>query len=189
MKTQKLPVWKKQLPNMITLVRIAFIPLVVLGLNYSNPDNDFWAAVFFILASISDFFDGYLARLYKVESVLGQLMDPVADKLLVMGALIMLIPLNRVSPILVLLLLSRDIFIAGIRAAAANEKLIIAAGSYGKWKTGLQMVALPALMLNRDLFGIDLLVMGQWLLWASMILSLISAIQYIVKYFQLTKIA
>ena len=189
MKTQIIPLWKKQLPNMITLLRIAVIPLVVFFLAYSNWENDFWAAVFFIAASISDFFDGYLARLYNVESVLGQLMDPVADKLLVMAALIMMIPLQRVSPILVLLLLSRDIFIAGIRAAAANERLVIAAGSFGKWKTGFQMVAIPALMLNRSIFGLfDSRPLGFWLLWGSMILSLISAAQYIFEFFKKTKV-
>ncbi len=178
MKAQKLPSWKKQLPNTITLIRIAFVPLVVCCLLNGDPRLNFWGAMFFIVASVSDLLDGYFARLYKVESILGQLMDPVADKLLVMAALIMMIPLGRVHPILVLLLLSRDIFISGLRAAAASQALVIPAGSSGKWKTGMQMFAIPALMLNRYLFGVNLLSMGQWLLAGSMILSLVSAIQY-----------
>ncbi|MBK9294492.1 MAG: CDP-diacylglycerol--glycerol-3-phosphate 3-phosphatidyltransferase [Oligoflexia bacterium] len=187
MKAQQFSIWKKKLPNFITWMRMAFIPVVVYLLIEPNSFRDFWAAMFFITASLSDLLDGYLARLYKVESVLGQLMDPVADKLLVMGALVMLIPLGRVNPILVLLLLSRDIFIAGIRAAAANEKLVIAAGSMGKWKTGFQMVAIPALLLNRNLFGIDLIVLGTVLLWTSMALSIVSAIQYSILFFKNSK--
>lgn len=188
MKPQSLPYWKKQLPNAITWLRMAIIPVVVYFLVKPNSNDDFWAAIFFILASLSDLLDGYLARKYQVESVLGQLMDPVADKLLVMAALIMLVPLARVNPILVLLLLSRDIFIAGIRAAAASEKLVIAAGSMGKWKTGFQMVAIPALLLNRHLFGVDLNILGVVLLWASMALSLISAIQYSFLFFKNSKV-
>lgn len=187
MKSQNLPLWKKQLPNMITLLRVAFVPLVVFCLMQNTPEHDFGAAVFFITASVSDWVDGYLARLYKVESVLGQLMDPVADKLLVMAALIMMIPLGRVSALLSLVFLSRDIFIAGLRAAAASQNVVIPAGSYGKWKTGLQMVAIPALILNRQLWGIDLLKLGEWLLAASVALSLISAAQYILVFTKRTR--
>lgn len=188
MKSHKLPQWKKQLPNMVTGLRIAFVPLVVFFLLFSSPDYDLCATILFVTASLSDLLDGYLARLYKVESVFGQLMDPVADKLLVMAALIMLIPLGRVNPVLVLLLLSRDIFIGGIRAAAASERLVIAAGSFGKWKTGFQMVAIPALMLDRDIWGLfHSNPLGTWLLWGSMILSIVSAIQYIFLYFKNSK--
>jgi CDP-diacylglycerol--glycerol-3-phosphate 3-phosphatidyltransferase len=187
MNSKILPTWKKQLPNAITLLRIAFVPLVVLCLIQNTPEYDFWGAIFFITASVSDWIDGYLARLYKVESVLGQLMDPVADKLLVMGALIMMIPIGRVSALLALVFLSRDIFIAGLRAAAASQNVVIPAGSFGKWKTGIQMFALPALILNRNWIGIDLLILGRWLLIASVILSLISAAQYILIFSKRTR--
>ncbi len=179
-----MPQWKKRLPNAITLLRVAFVPLVVFCLMQNTATYDLWGALFFITASISDWIDGYLARLYKVESVLGQLMDPVADKLLVMAALIMMIPLGRVSALLALVFLSRDIFIAGLRAAAASQNVVIPAGSFGKWKTGIQMVAVPALILNRDLLGVHLLTLGQWLLAASVLLSLISAGQYILMFTQ-----
>jgi CDP-diacylglycerol---glycerol-3-phosphate 3-phosphatidyltransferase len=183
MRTQKLPIWKRQLPNMITWGRIAFIPLVVICLTYDSPTAGFWAAVFFGLASISDFFDGYFARSFQVETMMGKFLDPVADKLLVTAALIMLIPLGRVPAILVLLILSRDILINGLRAVAAGSKMIIAASWTAKWKTGNQMGAVPCLMLNRSLFGLNLLIAGQVLLWISLLLSVISAIDYLWAFF------
>src|ERR1700677_401090 len=127
MKTQKLPVWKRQLPNIITWGRIAAIPAVMYFLyqtNHQDTDTelwaDFWATTVFAVASVSDFFDGYFARIFNVETRMGMFLDPVADKLLVTAALIMLIPLGRISPILVVLLLSRDLMINGLRAVAAD---------------------------------------------------------------------
>lgn len=183
MKSQRLPFWKRQLPNMITWGRIAFIPPVVFFLMYDTPRAGLWAAICFILASVSDFFDGYFARIFHVETLLGKFLDPVADKLLVTAALIMLIPLGRVPALLVLLLLSRDLLINGLRAVAASENFIIGAGWTGKWKTGAQMVAIPALMLKDPLFGLPLLGIGQMLLWLSLVLSLISAVQYLYAFF------
>jgi CDP-diacylglycerol---glycerol-3-phosphate 3-phosphatidyltransferase len=168
---------------MITWGRIAFIPLVVVSLMYDTPRAGFWAALFFILASVSDFFDGYFARVFEVETLLGKFLDPVADKLLVTAALIMLIPLGRVPALLVLLLLSRDLLINGLRAVAASENFIIGAGWTGKWKTGAQMVAIPALMLKDPLFDIPLMQLGLLLLWLSLILSIVSAAQYLYAFF------
>lgn len=168
---------------MITWARIAFIPLVVVCLVHDDAQHGFWAAVFFILASISDFFDGYLARYFKVESLLGTFLDPVADKLLVTAALIMMIPLNRVSALLVLLLLSRDILINGLRAVAASEQFVIGASWTAKYKTTAQMIAIPCLMLKHPLFGVDLLQAGQVLLWFSLALSLVSAVDYLHSFF------
>jgi CDP-diacylglycerol--glycerol-3-phosphate 3-phosphatidyltransferase len=183
MKTHRLPFWKRQLPNFITGARMACIPPVVLALTYDTPRAGFWAAVFFITASVSDFFDGYFARVFQVETLLGKFLDPVADKLLVMAALIMLVPLGRVSAVLVILLLSRDLLINGLRAVAATERLVIGVGWMGKWKTGAQMTAIPCLMLKWPLFGLPLLAIGEGLLWVSLALSLISAVQYIWVFF------
>jgi CDP-diacylglycerol--glycerol-3-phosphate 3-phosphatidyltransferase len=168
---------------MITWGRIAAIPLVVWFLTKDNEQFGFWASVVFIIASISDFIDGYLARLFNVETMLGQFLDPVADKLLVTAALVMLIPLQRVSAILVVLLLSRELLINGLRAVAAGNNLTIGAGWTGKWKTGAQMVAIPCLMLNRTLLGLNVLLIGQVLLWIALVLSLISAFDYMSVFF------
>jgi CDP-diacylglycerol--glycerol-3-phosphate 3-phosphatidyltransferase len=184
MKPQRLPFWKRQLPNLITGLRIACIPPVMFALMYDTYEAGWCAAIFFIVASVSDFFDGYFARIYNVESLLGKFLDPVADKLLVTAALVMLIPLGRVSAILVVMLLSRDLLINGLRAVAATEKFVIGAGWTGKWKTGAQMTAIPCLMVKEPLWGvIDILTIGHVLLWISLGLSLLSGFQYIRDFF------
>lgn len=185
MTTQRLPFWKRQLPNFLTWSRIAAIPVVVWGLQKNSPEGDFWATVFFVAASISDYLDGYFARFFKVESLLGRFLDPVADKLLVTAALVMLIPSDRISAILVLLLLSRELLINGLRSVAATENFEIRVSWTAKWKTGTQMTALPFLMLNHRLLGFDLHYWGIRLLWISLILSLISAVQYLWDFFAL----
>ncbi|MCC6278455.1 MAG: CDP-diacylglycerol--glycerol-3-phosphate 3-phosphatidyltransferase [Oligoflexia bacterium] len=183
--SQSLPFWKRQLPNIITGLRAFFVlPVVALLMTDSYWPN-FWATGLFIVASVSDYFDGYFARIYKIESIFGKFLDPVADKLLVNGALIMLIPLGRVHPILVFLILSRDIFINGLRAVAASENLVIGAGWTGKWKTGTQMTAIPCIMLKEPLFGVvPILEIGQVLLWVSFGLSAISGVQYALYFFK-----
>jgi CDP-diacylglycerol--glycerol-3-phosphate 3-phosphatidyltransferase len=147
-------------------------------LQFEDYRNGVWATVIFIAASVSDFFDGYFARFYNVESRTGKFLDPVADKLLVTAALVMLIPLGRVSPILVVLLLSRDLMINGLRAVVAAERITLNSSWTAKWKTGAQMTAIPFLML-RTLFGINILVVGQVLLWIALVLSIISAMDYV----------
>ena len=147
-------------------------------LQFDDHENGVWATGFFVAASISDFFDGYFARIYNVESRIGKFLDPVADKLLVTAALVMLLPLGRVSPILVVLLLSRDLMINGLRAVAAGEKMTISSSWTAKWKTGAQMTAIPFLML-KTLFGIPVMTFGQILLWIALLLSLISAFDYL----------
>ena len=187
MKPQTVPFWKRQLPNLITWSRIAAIPMVVWGLNENSPRGDLWATIFFVVASISDYFDGYFARFFKVESLLGRFLDPIADKLLVTAALIMLIPLGRISSIVVVLMLSREFLINGLRSVAMSEQFEIRVSWTAKWKTAAQMTALPFLMINRPLLGFDLHFWGLILIWISLVLSLISAIQYIWDFFALYK--
>ena len=168
---------------MITLARILLVPAVVYCLCFDNAFMGFLAAVFFGLAAISDWFDGYFARKYKVESLMGKLLDPVADKLLVTAALIMFIPLGRISAILVILLVSRDYLISGLRSVAASEQIVVAAGDVGKWKTAIQMLAIPAIMLKEPYYGVPWLTVGVWGLWFSMILSAVSGAQYMYGFF------
>jgi CDP-diacylglycerol---glycerol-3-phosphate 3-phosphatidyltransferase len=171
--------WKSDIPNLVTFSRILFVPLII-GVQWEDTvENGYWAAVLFALASITDYFDGYLARRFNVESVLGKFVDPVADKILVMSILIMMIPTREISPILVILLLSRDTLVEGIRAVAASESLIIAAGAFGKWKTAIQMVAIPAVLVEVPLFGIPFKEIGIAGLWVSVVLSVVSGFQYV----------
>lgn len=168
---------------MITWARIAAIPPVVYFLQFDTAEAGFWAGWLFIIASVSDYFDGYFARIYHVESLTGKFLDPIADKLLVTAALIMLVPLDRVSPILVVLLLSREILINGLRALAATEHLVINVNWTAKWKTGTQMVAIPCLMFQVPTFGQDNHTIGRFLLWVSFGLSVISAVDYLKLFF------
>lgn len=140
-------------------------------------------ALLFIAASITDWFDGYFARKFNATSTMGKFMDPIADKVLVATVLIMLIPSGRVGPLLVLLLLVRDILIGGVRSVAAADRVIIDAKAAGKWKTGMQMIGIPAILIHTPLFGIPIYEIGLLLLWVSVILSLISGYQYMRMYY------
>ena len=175
-------------PNYLTLLRVVFVPAVVFCLYQGTPSWDLGAAIFFGLASVTDYFDGYLARKYKIETVYGKLMDPLADKFLVICSLIMLQHLNRMSPIVVMLLVCRELTITGLRALASAEGVIVAASQGGKWKTAIQMIAIPCLMIKEGL-GIPFFQIGMWMTYFSLALSLWSAQDYIVDFFKGLKIA
>jgi CDP-diacylglycerol--glycerol-3-phosphate 3-phosphatidyltransferase len=177
-------------PNWLTLIRMGFVPIVV-GLAFARtPTMDLMAALAFVVASITDYFDGYLARTRKVVTVYGKLLDPLADKFLVVSALIMLQELGRIHPVVVILLICRELAITGLRALASAEGVIIDASSGGKWKTGTQMVAIPLLLAcdqNRRLLGLPLYPLGMILLYISLAISLWSAKSYIVDFFRAIK--
>lgn len=145
-------------------------------------------AIIFVIGSITDYYDGYFARKYKIESDEGRLMDPIADKILVLAALVVLQHLNRVDPVMVTILLSRDILIGGIRSVAAARQIIIAAQPSGKWKTALQMIAIPCLFIHDPILGLPLAQIGYYGLWLSVVLSLISGFKYTAGYYRQTKL-
>lgn len=180
--TVQIASWKKHLPNLMTLSRIFVVPFIIWCLMIPSVYGGFIAAAIFILASITDYLDGMLARKYQVVSVVGELMDPVADKILVSSTLIMLIPSERLGPVMVILLLARDTLISGLRSIAAVERKVIAAGTVGKWKTAIQMGAIPAVLIREPILGIPFYELGYWVLWLSVGLSLVSGAQYIVSY-------
>ncbi len=174
--------WQKKLPLWLTYFRMLAVPFIV-ALVLLQPALWNWSsAALFILASLSDWLDGYFARKYKTESNLGKLLDPIADKFLVSTVLILLIPLARIEALLVVVLLNRDILINGLRSFAASEGKIISAGSLGKWKTAVQMVAIPALLIYENVGPLSGQWIGYWGLWFSLVLSLISAAQYLCGY-------
>ena len=110
---------KKNIPNLITLARIAVIPLVVGLMMFENPVNCFWATIIFSLAAITDWLDGYLARKWKIVSIMGQFLDPMADKLIVMATMIMLIALDRLPAWAVFVILAREMVVTGLRSFPA----------------------------------------------------------------------
>ena len=171
-------------PNLLTLLRMAFVPLVVGLLFLKNPTYDIVAGIMFALAAITDYFDGYLARTQMIETVYGKLMDPLADKFLVVSAVIMLQHLDRVHPVIVILLICREMAITGLRALASAEGLIIGASGSAKWKTTAQMVAIPLIMAKQGLFGLPTYRIGHGLLYLSLGISLWSAKDYIVDFFK-----
>jgi CDP-diacylglycerol--glycerol-3-phosphate 3-phosphatidyltransferase len=171
-------------PNWLTLFRMILVPFMVAFLAMKTPYWDVAAVIVFVIASITDYFDGYLARVQKSVTIYGKLMDPLADKFLVASALIMLLDLGRIHPFVVILLICREIAITGLRALASAEGLIISASDGGKWKTVAQMVAIPMLILNRDLLGVPLDQVGMLLLYLSLFLSLWSAKDYVFGFFR-----
>ena len=164
---------------------LASIPLV-LCVAFGAPYSVWPAAVIFILASITDWLDGYLARKFNAESDMGKLMDPIADKIIVLSALIMLLWLERVDPYAVILLLGRDIYIGGIRSVAATQRIIIAAKPFGKWKTAFQMISIPCLLVYQpnEFFNLPIDKIGYFTLWVSVALSIVSAIQYTLGFYK-----
>ncbi|MGE3758712.1 MAG: CDP-diacylglycerol--glycerol-3-phosphate 3-phosphatidyltransferase [Pseudobdellovibrionaceae bacterium] len=184
----QVPNWKMQMPMWITMSRVVVVPFLILLMIPQHWAYHLAAGILFILASISDYYDGYFARKFNAVSTMGKLMDPVADKILVSSILIFLIPSGRIDPYLVIVLLGRDTIIAGIRAVAAAENLIIDAKAAGKWKTGLQMTGIPMVIIGNP-FGvavvgneIPIIKIGYFLLWVSVTLSLWSGYQYIQLY-------
>ena len=167
-----------------TYSRIFVAPFIFAITFYDSEWSMPVVAVLFILASITDYLDGYWARKYQAVSNEGRLMDPIADKILVLTALILLLDLDRVDPLMVTLFLSRDILIGGVRSVAAADNVVISAQASGKLKTAVQMVAIPCLFLSTTLPQLPLQKIGYYGLWFSVVLSLYSGYEYINGYFR-----
>ncbi|AKT39624.1 CDP-diacylglycerol--glycerol-3-phosphate 3-phosphatidyltransferase [Chondromyces crocatus] len=176
----------KNLPNLLTFARIVMIPIVLLLLSRGAPRDCFWAACVYSLAALTDMLDGYLARRQGLVSVLGKFLDPLADKLIVSGTLVWLVPMGRIPAWAVVLLISREITITALRSIASTEGLVIAAGDGGKVKTALQMVGILCLILGYpyevqfgfDFGRVDLIHVGRLLVYLSLVFSITSAAKY-----------
>lgn len=139
---------KITLPIALTLSRIAVTPIILALLIPNRLSLNILAALLFMAASITDYFDGYYARKLNLVSNLGKFLDPIADKILVSALLIYLVSKGTIDPWMVILFVTRDTLVGGIRSIAAAENLIIDAKATGKWKAALQMIALPLVMLG-----------------------------------------
>jgi len=171
-------------PNILTLIRIATVPLLMYLLMFPGPVPSAIAAGVFLAATVTDFLDGYIARNYGSGTDLGKFLDPLADKLVVSAALIMLaaIPRSpRVPAWIVVVLVSREILVTGLRAVAATEGRIIAAEDLGKYKMVLQSIAVQGLLVHYTYFHIDFFAGGMFILWIALALSVWSGIEYFVK--------
>jgi CDP-diacylglycerol--glycerol-3-phosphate 3-phosphatidyltransferase len=200
------------LPNMLTMFRILVIPVVLVFVYYESRMNSFIAAALFALASATDYLDGWLARRQNMITVLGKYLDPLADKLIVMSTLVMLVPLGRIPPWVVVLLLTRELSITGLRSIASSEGMLIDASQGGKWKTAFQLTGILGLLIHypypvavitpglHNLVSgtwlhkllveigipmrpyVDYHVVGLWLIYMSLFFSIFSASQYIVAF-------
>ncbi|MDR2198238.1 MAG: CDP-diacylglycerol--glycerol-3-phosphate 3-phosphatidyltransferase [Deltaproteobacteria bacterium] len=159
-----------RLPNILTLGRIAAVLAVILGLRLGDGGKTVCAAValVYLAAALSDLLDGYLARRFQNESNVGRFLDPMADKLLVASALIMLIPLGRVEAWVAFLIIAREIAVTGLRAVAVERGLIISASAEGKQKTLAQNIALFCLLYHYRLFGADAHLVGTVILYVAL---------------------
>jgi len=169
------------LPNVLTLVRILLIPVFVMLLIDPTPDRALSAAIVFVVAAVTDLLDGYVARKTGQITKLGRLLDPIADKLLVLSALILLVQVDRVSALVAILIIAREVAVTGLRAIAASEGLIMSAEVTGKYKMALQVIAIVLLVLEGTVVETvgNLHLAGIVTLYLSLILGYVSGAQYV----------
>lgn len=171
------------LPNLLTAYRFAIVPVLLFLLQPSR-DNLLALCAFFLFLSgaLTDLADGYLARKYQIVSVLGKLMDPLADKMLVATPLIMLIPMGRIPAWVSLLIISRELAVTGLRGLAAASGIVVSASGLGKVKSVFQYTALCVLIFPAALEPIPHLHdIGRVILYVSLVLTVWSGIDYFVK--------
>jgi CDP-diacylglycerol--glycerol-3-phosphate 3-phosphatidyltransferase len=172
------------IPNILAFIRVLIAPIMFWLL--MNGDNsvfegihrswiDFMAAILFVIASVTDFFDGYIARSWNQKTVIGGILDPLADKMLILAAFLGLMLLGRVNPWLIYIILVREFFITGLRVMAAADHKTVAASMAGKVKTIFQMIAVGFLIM-------DWRPLGDIILWIAVVLTLYSGFEYIVSY-------
>lgn len=173
------------LPNLLALFRILLAPLMLwFMIDQSNPlfENwdpswlDYFAGLVFVIASVTDFFDGFIARSWNQMTKLGSILDPLADKMLVLAGFIGLIVLDRASAFAIFLILSREFFITGLRVVAVAEGKSVASTMAGKIKTVIQMIAIGFLIMNWPY--------GTELLWLATFLTLYSGYEYVRDYYK-----
>ena len=169
------------LPNTITLLRISIVPFLFILL--SSP-GEFWSLVLaglFIIASVTDFFDGYLARKYQQITTMGKFLDPIADKIIVNTAMILMIPIGRIPAWIVAITIIRDLIVDVIRSIASAEGIYIQASILGKQKTVAQIVAVTALMIHYSIFGVNAHAVGMVILYVALFLTVYSGVDYFIK--------
>ena len=179
-----------QMPNIVTLARLSAIPVIVILLTL-YPDGGYWISVttatIFLLAALTDLLDGHLARKYNLVSNLGKFLDPLADKLLVSAALIMMIPMGWVPAWVAFLIIAREFAVTGLRAIAVEQGLIIAASDSGKKKTLAQNIAMFCLLWHHTLLWCDLSVVGTVILYVALGVTYWSGAEYFYGFYKATK--
>ena len=178
----------KEIPNILTILRIFIIPVIIITFYFD--DLVFahrLAAGLFLIAAITDFLDGYLARKFNISSTFGRIMDPIADKLLIASILLMLVKFRKVNEIPALLILMREFLISGLREFIMESNIIMPVSKLAKAKTTFQMIAMFFLILGSKGSGIKIMdICGNICLWFAAILTLLSGYNYLVEYIKIT---
>lgn len=175
------------LPNRLTIFRVVLIPVVIGSLYLTQYDfvsdavkvNLGWIAAWtFTIASITDFFDGYIARKKNIVTVFGSFIDPIADKFLTVSSLIMLGALGHIPAVIVIILVLREMYMTSLRLLATNEGITVPVNSLGKWKTAIQMIGIPMIMCNQKWWILPFPVIGTVFIYFASFLSIWSATLY-----------
>jgi len=172
------------LPNTITLMRVSVVPFLFILL--LSP-GEFWSlilAILFVIASITDFFDGYFARKYQMITTMGKFLDPIADKIMVNTAMILMIPIGRIPAWIVAVTIIRDLIVDVIRSIASSEGIYIQASTLGKQKTVTQIIAVTALIIHYSIFGINAHAVGTVILYIALVLTIFSGFDYFIKLYR-----
>jgi CDP-diacylglycerol--glycerol-3-phosphate 3-phosphatidyltransferase len=172
------------LPIGLTLTRIVAVPLLIVFLISSSRVHAVIAAAIFILASVTDWLDGLLARRRNQVTTLGTLLDPIADKLLVAAALVSLIAIDRVPAWIVVVIIGRELAVTGLRAVAAGVGVIVPASRLAKWKTVSQYVAVTLLIVEKGIESPTFHVAATGVLWIAVGLTIVSGVDYFYRFFR-----
>ena len=167
------------LPNKLTILRTLMIPVFLFFLltDCAGDYSKWIAVVVFILASLTDFLDGHIARKYNLVTNFGKFMDPLADKLLVCSAMIALVGMHRLSSIVAIIIIAREFIISGFRLIASDNGIVIAASYWGKFKTTFQMIGVVLLIFNIPALSMVTTIV----IWIALALTVISLVDYVVK--------
>ena len=175
------------LPTYLTLGRICLVPLVVVFLISAESIHSLVAAILFGAAALTDWLDGLLARRRRQVTILGKLLDPVADKLLVAAALISLVQVGRVEAWIVVLIIGRELAVTGLRGVSASQGVVMGASDLGKYKTVSQYVAVTLLILEKNVpagLETEYAYLSRGMLWAALTLTVVSGIDYFVRFYR-----
>ncbi len=185
----KLAIAEKQrriinLPNAITMLRVGIIPVLFFLLSDPGQVWSLIIAILFIMAAFTDLLDGYVARKYHIVTNIGKFLDPIADKLIVNTAMILMIPIGRIPAWIVAFIIIRDFIIDGIRTIATSEGVVIDASKLGKRKTLCQIFAVSALMIHYPFIGADAHIVGIVILYIALWLTIHSGVDYLLKFYR-----
>jgi len=174
------------LPNIITMLRIGIIPVLFFLMASPGSTWSLVIALLFIIAALTDLLDGYIARKYEIVTTMGKFLDPIADKIIVNTAMILMIPIGRIPAWAVAITIIRDITVDGMRSIASAEGLVIDASSLGKKKTLCQTIAVSALIIHYPFLGVDAHAVGLMILYIALFLTIYSGLDYFAKFYRCT---